>query len=83
MSPTSISFAGAHGHDLTLVQSKYYKGFLLNSVSCLLKNNFFLKFLAMDNIPEVAPHKKRRKLTLTCALSVKVINQVWKSKRIF
>ena len=75
MSPTSISFAGAHGHDLTLVQSKYYKGFLLNSVSC--------KFLAMDNIPEVAPHKKRRKLTLTCALSVKVINQVWKSKRIF
>ena len=37
----------------------------------------------MDNIPEVTPHKKRRKLTLTCALSVKVINQVWKSKRIF
>ena len=46
MSPTSISFAGAHGHDLTLVQSKYYKGFLLTSVSCLLKNKFFFEIFS-------------------------------------
>ena len=37
----------------------------------------------MGNIPEVTPHKKRRKFTLTCALSVKVIIQVWKSQRVF
>ena len=37
----------------------------------------------MDNIPEVTPHKKRRKFTLTGALSVKVIIQVLKSQRVF
>ena len=37
----------------------------------------------MGNIPEVTPRKKRRKFTLTCALSVKVIIQVWKSQRVF
>ena len=37
----------------------------------------------MDNIPEVTPHKKRRKFTLTFALSIKVIIQVWKSQSPF
>ena len=37
----------------------------------------------MDNIPEVTPHKKRRKFTLTFALSIKVIIQVWKSQSAF
>ena len=39
--------------------------------------------LAMDNIPEVTPHKKGRKFTLTCELSVTVVIQVWKSQRVF
>ena len=37
----------------------------------------------MDNIPEVTPHKKRRKFALTFALSIKVIIQVWKSQSAF
>ena len=81
MSPTNFFITGAHG--LTLVHSKYYKGFLRNSVSCLLKNKkICLKILAMGNIPEVTPHKKRRKFILTFALSIKVIIQVWKSQRV-
>ena len=40
MSPTNFFITGAHG--LTLVRSKYYKGFLLNSISCLLKNKKFV-----------------------------------------
>ena len=35
----------------------------------------------MDNIPEVPTHIKKD--TLTCALSVKLIIQVWKSQRVF
>ena len=71
MTPTNIFITGAHG--LTLVRSKYYKGFLLNSVNCLLKNKKFVWNLAMVNIPEIAPHRKKKKITLTFALSVKVI----------
>ena len=37
----------------------------------------------MDNIPEITPHKKRKKFTLTFALSFKVIIQVWKSQQVF
>ena len=81
MSPTNFFITGAHG--LTLVRSKYYKGFLRNSVSCLLKNKkICLKILAMGNIPEVTPHKKSRKFILTFALSIKVIIQVLKSQRV-
>ena len=40
MSPTNFFITGAHG--LTLVRSKYYKDFLLNSISCLLKNKKFV-----------------------------------------
>ena len=55
MSPTNAFVTGAHG--LTLVHSIYYKGFLLNSIRCLLKSN--LNVLAMENIPEITPHKKK------------------------
>ena len=58
------------------VSTKHYK------LSFKKIKNLF-EILAMDNIPEVTPHKKRRKFTLTCAISVKVIIQVWKSKRVF
>ena len=37
----------------------------------------------MDNIHEITPHKKRKKIALTFALSVKVIIQVWKSQQVF
>ena len=74
MSPTNFFITGAHG--LTLVRSKYCKGFLLNSINCLVKIKKLFEILAMDNIPEVTPHK-------TFALSVKVIIQVWKSQRVF
>ena len=59
MTPTNIFITGAHG--LTLVRSKYYKGFLLNSVNCLLKNKTFVWNLAMVNIPEITPHRKKKK----------------------
>ena len=36
MSPTNVFVTGAHG--MTLVRSIYDKGFLLNSIRCLLKN---------------------------------------------
>ena len=58
MSPTNAFVTGAHG--LTLVHSIYYKGFLLNSIRCLLKSN--LNVLAMENIPEITPHKKKKKI---------------------
>ena len=39
-SPTTLFITGVHG--LTLVRSKYYKDFLLNSISYLLKNKKFV-----------------------------------------
>ena len=40
MTPANFFITGAHG--LRLVRSKYYKGFLLNSVNCLLENKKFV-----------------------------------------
>ena len=40
MSPANFFITGAHG--LRLVRSKYYKGFLLNSVNCFLENKTFV-----------------------------------------
>ena len=82
MSPAKVFITGAHG--LTLVCSKYNKGFLLNNIGCLLENKKFPWILAMDNIPKVTTKKrKKRKFPLTFSLSVKVIIQVWKSQRVF
>ena len=39
MSPANVFITGAHG--LTLVCSKYNKGFLLNNIGCLLENKKF------------------------------------------
>ena len=64
MSPTNAFVTGAHG--LTLVHSIYYKGFLLNSIRCLLKSN--LNVLAMENIPEITPHKKKKKIDLNLCM---------------
>ena len=74
---------GAHG--LTLVRSKYYKGFPLNSISCLLKNKKIVWNCSYGQYSwwKIYLTKKRRKFTLTFALSIKVIIQVWKSQSAF
>ena len=81
-SPTTLFITGVHG--LTLVCSKYYKDFLLSSISYLLKNKKFVWNFSYEQHSEVTPHKENRvKFILTRPLSAKVIIQVWKSQRVF